>query len=153
MGGGGRPRDAWFALGRLLSGVDGDPSLLSWSGSMCEYLMPRRVMPSYEGSLLDQTAKAPVARQIEYGRQRDVPWGISESGYNTVDARMNYQYRAFGVPGLGLRRGLPQALVIAPYASMMALTVAPLEPSRHLRRSDEPLWGKRWGSTCQIRWA
>src|SRR5690606_26324771 len=92
------PQDAWFALGRLLTDVDGDPALLSWSGSMFEYLMPQLVMPSYEGSLLDQTAKATVARQIEYGRQRDVPWGISESGYNTVDARMNYQYRAFGVP-------------------------------------------------------
>ncbi|HZW18852.1 MAG TPA: glucoamylase family protein, partial [Luteimonas sp.] len=128
------PQDAWFALGRLLTDIDGDPALLSWSGSMFEYLMPQLVMPSYEGSLLDQTAQASVVRQIEYGRQRDVPWGISESGYNTIDARMNYQYRAFGVPGLGLRRGLAQDLVIAPYASMMALMVAPAEACANLQR-------------------
>ncbi|HEY9541672.1 MAG TPA: glucoamylase family protein, partial [Luteimonas sp.] len=139
------PQDAWFALGRLLTDVDGDPALLSWSGSMFEYLMPQLVMPSYEGSLLDQTAKATVARQIEYGRQRDVPWGISESGYNTVDARMNYQYRAFGVPGLGLRRGLAQDLVIAPYASMMALMVAPVEASRNLRQMAQAGFAGRYG--------
>src|SRR3546814_13509643 len=113
-------------------------------------------MPSYEGSLLDQTAKATVARQIEYGRQRDVPWGISESGYNTVDARMNYQYRAFGVPGLGLRRGLAQDLVIAPYASMMALMVAPVEARRNLRqmaqRSEERRVGTAWVSTGRSWW-
>ncbi|MEP6633123.1 MAG: glucoamylase family protein, partial [Luteimonas sp.] len=115
------PQESWFALGRLLTEVDGDPTLLSWSGSMFEYLMPQLVMPNYEGTLLDQTVRNCVERQIQYGRQRDVPWGISESGYNVVDARMNYQYRAFGVPGLGLKRGLAQDLVIAPYASMMAL--------------------------------
>src|SRR5690606_15176161 len=139
------PQDAWFALGRLLTDVDGDPALLSWSGSMFEYLMPQLVMPSYEGSLLDQTAKTTVARQIEYGRQRDVPWGISESGYNAVDARMNYQYRAFGVPGLGLRRGLAQDLVIAPYASMMALMVAPVEASRNLRQMARAGFAGRYG--------
>ncbi|WP_417473195.1 GH36-type glycosyl hydrolase domain-containing protein [Luteimonas mephitis] len=139
------PQDAWFALGRLLTDVDGDPALLSWSGSMFEYLMPQLVMPSYEGSLLDQTAKATVARQIEYGHQRDVPWGMSESGYNTVDARMNYQYRAFGVPGLGLRRGLAQDLVIAPYASMMALMVAPADACRNLQRMAHEGFSGRYG--------
>ncbi|HET9483672.1 MAG TPA: glucoamylase family protein [Xanthomonadales bacterium] len=128
------PQDAWFALGRLLTQVDGAPALLSWSGSMFEYLMPQLVMPSYEDTLLDQTAKAAVERQIDYGRQRGVPWGISESGYNTVDARMNYQYRAFGVPGLGLQRGLAADLVIAPYASMLALMVAPEEACENLQR-------------------
>ena len=139
------PQDAWFALGRLLTDVDGDPALLSWSGSMFEYLMPQLVMPSYEGSLLDQTAKASVARQIMYGRQRNVPWGISESGYNTVDARMNYQYRAFGVPGLGLRRGLAQDLVIAPYASMMALMVAPEAACQNLQRLTAEGFSGRYG--------
>ena len=128
------PQESWFALGRLLTDVDGDPTLLSWSGSMFEYLMPQLVMPSYEGTLLQQSARTSVERQIEYGRQRDVPWGISESGYNTVDARMNYQYRAFGVPGLGLKRGLAQDLVIAPYASMMALMVAPEAACQNLQR-------------------
>ena len=78
---------------------------------MFEYLMPLLVMPTYENTLLDQTYRAAVDRQIEYGRQRGVPWGISESGYNTVDAHFNYQYRAFGVPGLGLKRGLAEDLV------------------------------------------
>ncbi|HXI00691.1 MAG TPA: glucoamylase family protein [Sphingobacteriaceae bacterium] len=119
------PQESWFALGRLLTNSGGDPILLSWSGSMFEYLMPQLVMPSYENTLLHQTGKATVKRQIEYGAQRGVPWGISESGYNTVDAYLNYQYRAFGVPGLGLKRGLQEDLVIAPYASMMALMVSP----------------------------
>ena len=100
---------------------------------MFEYLMPLLVMPTYENTLLDQTYKAAVDRQIEYGRQRGVPWGISESGYNAVDAQLNYQYRAFGVPGLGLKRGLAEDLVIAPYASALALMVAPEEACVNLR--------------------
>ena len=139
------PQETWFALGRLLTEVDGEPTLLSWSGSMFEYLMPQLVMPSYEGTLLDESAKASVARQIEYGRQRDVPWGISESGYNTVDARMNYQYRAFGVPGLGLQRGLAQDLVIAPYASMLALMVAPEDACKNLQRLTDSGFAGRFG--------
>jgi cyclic beta-1,2-glucan synthetase len=119
------PQKCWFALGRTLTAADGKPVLLSWSGSMFEYLMPGLVMPSYDNTLLDQTSRAAVERQIAYGRQRSVPWGISESGYNVVDANLNYQYHAFGVPGLGLTRGLAEDLVIAPYASALALIVAP----------------------------
>ncbi len=139
------PQDSWFALGRLLTDFDGHRALLSWSGSMFEYLMPQLVMPSYEGTLLDQTAHAAVERQISYGRHRGVPWGISESGYNTVDARMNYQYRAFGVPGLGLQRGLGQDLVIAPYASMLALMVAPEAACSNLQRIEADGFGGRYG--------
>ena len=128
------PQDGWFRLGRLLAGTSGDPVLLSWSGSMFEYLMPHLVMPAFEGSLLAQTARACVERQVEYGRQRGVPWGISESGYNTVDANLTYQYRAFGVPGLGLKRGLGEDLVIAPYASALALMVLPDAACRNLQR-------------------
>jgi len=128
------PQESWFALGRLLTGTGGEPVLLSWSGSMFEYLMPLLVMPTYDNTLLDQTCKAAVARQIEYGRQRGVPWGMSESGYNTVDVHLNYQYRAFGVPGLGLKRGLADDLVVAPYASALALTVAPEEACLNLQR-------------------
>ena len=101
---------------------------------MFEYLMPLLVMPTYEHTLLDQTCKAAVARQIEYGRKRGVPWGISESGYNAIDVHLNYQYRAFGVPGLGLKRGLAEDLVIAPYASALALMVAPEEACLNLER-------------------
>jgi cyclic beta-1,2-glucan synthetase len=128
------PQESWFALGRLLTSTAGEPVLLSWSGSMFEYLMPLLVMPSYDNTLLDQTCKAAVARQIEYGGQRRVPWGMSESGYNTVDVHLNYQYRAFGVPGLGLKRGLADDLVVAPYASALALMVAPEEACLNLQR-------------------
>ncbi len=128
------PQESWFALGRLLTTAGGEPILLSWSGSMFEYLMPLLVMPTYEHTLLDQTCKAAVARQIEYGKKRAVPWGISECGYNAIDVHHNYQYRAFGVPGLGLKRGLAEDLVIAPYASALALMVAPEEACLNLER-------------------
>ena len=128
------PQESWFALGRLLTTAGGEQILLSWSGSMFEYLMPLLVMPTYEHTLLDQTCKAAVARQIAYGRKRGVPWGMSESGYNAIDVHLNYQYRAFGVPGLGLKRGLAEDLVIAPYASALALTVAPEEACANLER-------------------
>jgi len=128
------PQEAWFALGRLLTGAGGEPILLSWSGSMFEYLMPQLVMPTYDHTLLEQTARAVVARQIEYGHQRGLPWGISESCYNTVDAQLNYQYRAFGVPGLGLKRGLAEDLVVAPYATALALMVDPEAACQNLQR-------------------
>jgi cellobiose phosphorylase len=128
------PQEGWFTLGRLLTTTGGVPVLLSWSGSMFEYLMPLLVMPSYEGTLLDQTCRAAVARQIEYGYQLSLPWGVSESGYNVLDVQLNYQYRAFGVPGLGLKRGLGEDIVIAPYASALALMVAPEAACRNLQR-------------------
>ncbi len=130
------PQDSWFALGRLLTTVGGESLLLSWSGSMFEYLMPLLVMPTYEHTLLDQTCKVAVERQIEYGKKRGVPWGISESGYNAIDIHLNYQYRAFGVPGLGLKRGLAEDLVIAPYASALALMVAPEAACSNLEQPD-----------------
>lgn len=119
------PQESWFSLGRLLTNSTGGPILLSWSGSMFEYLMPQLIMPTYENTLLHQTNIATVKRQIEYAKKQGVPWGISESGYHNVDANLNYQYHAFGVPGLGLKRGLVDDLVIAPYASMLALMVSP----------------------------
>ena len=128
------PKESWFALGRMLTKPGGEPVLLSWDGSMFEYLMPLLVMPNYENTLLDQTYKAAVKRQIEYGKKRGIPWGISESGYNIIDIHLNYQYRAFGVPGLGLKRGLSDDLVVAPYASALALMVAPEEACLNLQR-------------------
>lgn len=128
------PQESWFALGRLLTSAGGEPVLLSWSGSMFEYLMPQLVMPVYENTLLDQTARAAVKRQIEYGQQLDLPWGMSESAYNRVDVHLNYQYRAFGVPGLGLKRGLADDLVVAPYATVLALMVAPEAACLNLQR-------------------
>jgi len=117
------PRKHWFALGRLLTMAEGRPTLVSWSGSMFEYLMPLLLMPGFENTLLMRSCRAAVARQIAYGGEHAVPWGISESAYNITDAQFVYQYRAFGVPGLGLKRGLSDDLVIAPYASAMALLV------------------------------
>ena len=137
------PQQSWFALGRLLTSSGGAPILVSWSGSMFEYLMPMLVMPSFEGTLLDQTCRTAVARQIAYGAQRGLPWGVSESGYNTVDANLNYQYHAFGVPGLGLKRGLAEDSVVAPYASALALMVAPEAACTNLQRlADEGLEGR-----------
>ncbi|MDH4320370.1 MAG: cyclic beta 1-2 glucan synthetase [Desulfobulbaceae bacterium] len=130
------PQKHWFLLGRLLTSHGGEVSLISWSGSMFEYLMPQLIMPSYQNTLLDATCKGAVMRQIEYGRQRGVPWGISESCYNATDIHQVYQYRAFGVPGMGLKRGLADDLVIAPYASALALTVLPLAACRNLQRLD-----------------
>lgn len=139
------PQEAWFALGRQLTNAGGSSILVSWSGSVFEYLMPRLVMPEYENTLLDQTNKAMVQRQIEYGNQRNVPWGISESGYNMVDAQLNYQYRAFGVPGLGLKRGLAEDLVIAPYATVLSLTVAPEEACDNLEQLATAGFEGRYG--------
>ncbi|WP_307726908.1 GH36-type glycosyl hydrolase domain-containing protein [Massilia psychrophila] len=128
------PQEHWFALGRQLCVVGGQQLLLSWSGSMFEYLMPLLVMPTYRDTLLDQTYRAIIKAQIDYSRQRGVPWGISESGYNTVDANLNYQYRAFGVPGTGMKRGLADDLVVAPYATMLGLMVDAEAASENLQR-------------------
>ncbi len=131
------PQEGWFTLGRLLTSNAGVPVLLSWSGSMFEYLMPLLVMPNYAGTLLDQTCRAAVARQIDHGNQLGLPWGVSESGYNTQDAHFNYQYRAFGVPGLGLKRGLGEDIVVAPYASCLALMIDPQAACKNLQRLAE----------------
>lgn len=139
------PQDSWFALGRHLLNVDNNPVLLSWSGSMFEYLMPLLVMPDYDNTLLAQTDKASVQRQINYGKQANVPWGISECGYNMIDAAQNYQYRAFGVPGLGLKRGLGEDLVVAPYASVLAAMVAPEKAVQNLQQITQLGAGGSYG--------
>ncbi|MBX2924583.1 MAG: cyclic beta 1-2 glucan synthetase [Chitinophagaceae bacterium] len=139
------PQESWFALGRQLTNVGGTPVLLSWSGSMFEYLMPLLVMPSYENTLLDQTHKSVVQKQIEYGRKRGIPWGMSESGYNMVDAALNFQYRAFGVPGLGLKRGLAEDLVIAPYSAVMSLMVMPAEACANLQEMEKMGFAGEYG--------
>ena len=127
------PQKHWFSLGRLLTKTSGETSLISWSGSMFEYLMPQLLMPTFENTLLDQTCKAVVKQQIKYGQQHNVPWGISESCYNVTDIAQVYQYRAFGVPGLGFKRGLADDLVIAPYATALALIMMPNEACNNLQ--------------------
>ncbi|WP_213997709.1 glucoamylase family protein [Arsukibacterium sp.] len=113
----------WFRLGRSATPLGNGAALLSWSGSMFEYLMPSLVMRAAVGSLLEQSNRLIVARQISYGLQHDMPWGISESAYNARDQHLTYQYSNFGVPGLGLKRGLAQNRVIAPYATALASMV------------------------------
>jgi cyclic beta-1,2-glucan synthetase len=115
----------WFRLGRTVTGVGAGAALVSWSGSMFEYLMPSLVMRAPSASLLDQTARLIVARQMDYARGLGIPWGISESAFNARDIEFTYQYSNFGVPGLGLKRGLSGNLVIAPYATGLAAMVAP----------------------------
>jgi len=131
------PLEHWFALGRMVTVVSGTPTLLSWSGSMFEYLLPMLIMPSYRATLLDATCRAAVKHQIRYARQRGVPWGISESCSSTFAGSHDYGYRAFGVPGLGLAPDLDQHLVIAPYAAALALVVAPREACANLARLEQ----------------
>jgi cyclic beta-1,2-glucan synthetase len=119
------PSSHWFRLGRPLTPVGRGSALISWSGSMFEYLMPALVMRSPADSLLSQTYEQIVLRQIDYGKERGVPWGISESAYNARDLDFTYQYSSFGVPGLGLKRGLSEDLVIAPYATALAAMIRP----------------------------
>jgi cyclic beta-1,2-glucan synthetase len=128
------PVSHWFRLGRALTPVEQDSVLVSWSGSMFEYLMPGLVMRAPAGSLLEQTCRLVVGRQITYGAERGVPWGVSESAYNARDLEMTYQYSGFGVPGLGLRRGLSDDVVIAPYATGLAAMVDPTAAIRNFRR-------------------
>jgi len=131
------PPSHWFKLSRALVPVEKGAALVSWSGSMFEYLMPSLIMFTPRGSLLDRTCRNAVARQISYGKENGVPWGISESAYNTRDLSFAYQYTAFGIPGLGLKRGLGQDLVIAPYATMLAAMYAPATAAHNLRRLDK----------------
>ncbi|GAA3407863.1 GH36-type glycosyl hydrolase domain-containing protein [Paenibacillus hodogayensis] len=131
------PVSHWFRLGRAMARSGGRPTLLSWSGTMFEYLMPSLLMRTYRNTVWDATYRGVVRRQIEYGRQRGVPFGISESGYHAYDYQMNYQYRAFGVPGLGFQRGLENDLVLAPYAAIMALPFETKESLASLARMEQ----------------
>ncbi|HVS65225.1 MAG TPA: glucoamylase family protein [Thermoanaerobaculia bacterium] len=117
------PPQHWFQLGRSLTPVGGGAALVSWSGSMFEYLLPLLLMTQPPQSLLDLSCRLVVGRQIRYGAQRRVPWGVSESAYNVRDAQLTYQYTALGVPGLGLKRGLFEDVVVAPYATALAAMV------------------------------
>jgi cyclic beta-1,2-glucan synthetase len=130
------PQSHWFALGRMVTMAGGEAALLSWSGSMFEYLMPMLFLPTYPRTLLEVSCAAAVRKQIDYAAQQGMPWGISESCYNVVDNNGVYQYRAFGVPKLGLARGLGKHRVIAPYATALAAMVAPDEAWANLRHME-----------------
>ena len=128
------PVEHWWALGRNSRLVDGQPVLLSWSGTMFEYMMPRLVMREYPDTLLHQAYRSAIAVQRQYGERLDIPWGISESAHSALDYDNTYQYRAFGVPALGVQSGLEQGVVIAPYASLLALSIAPKAAIANLRQ-------------------
>lgn len=127
------PLAHWLALGRRLTASAEGAALVSWSGTMFEYLMPLLFMPAFGNTLLTRTCRNVIAEQIRYGSEQGIPWGISESAYNATDAQFAYQYRAFGVPGLGLRRGLARDKVVAPYATALALVLRPQAAVRNLR--------------------
>jgi cyclic beta-1,2-glucan synthetase len=136
------PQEHWFRMSRTQAPVGAGRALLSWSASMFEYLMPLLVMRSDPGTLLHETCQTVVQEQIAYARGFGVPWGISESAYNARDMDGNYQYKAFGVPGLGLKRGLREDLVVAPYASLLAVTLEPQQVVANLDALDGAgLWG------------
>ena len=127
------PESHWFHLGRTVTAVRGEPALLSWTGTLFEYLMPLLLTRTFSGTLLDQSCRLAVQRHIDYAARRGAPWGISESAYSAVDRHGTYQYKAFGVPGLGLKRGLGDELVVAPYASALAAPLVPTASAKNLR--------------------
>jgi cyclic beta-1,2-glucan synthetase len=128
------PTEHWFRLGRPIVEIGFKGALISWSGSMFEYLMPPLVMNEPAGGILDQTSRQIIKRQIAYGKSLNIPWGVSEAAYNARDREMTYQYTNFGVPGLGLKRGLAHNTVIAPYASVLASQFAPAAAVDNLDR-------------------
>lgn len=139
------PARHWFRLGREAVPTKGGSALVSWSGSMFEYLMPALVMIEPEGGLLAQNNRLVVARQQAWGRTRHVPWGVSESGFNARDVEMNYQYSTFGIPGLGLKRGLASDLVIAPYATGLAAMIDPVGAWRNFAALEKAGGRGRFG--------
>ena len=128
------PARHWFHLGRAVTPIAHRAALISWSGSMFEYLMPSLIMRAPTGSLLEETSRLIVRRQVGYAKSLGIPWGISESAYNIRDLALTYQYSNFGVPGLGLKRGLGESAVVAPYATALASMVEPSAAARNFAR-------------------
>lgn len=131
------PPRHWFRLSRRLTSIEKNEILLSWGGTIFEYLMPLLFMSRYDRTLLSNTYEQVVNWQEDYGKLRSKPWGFSESAYNVLSLELHYQYRAFGAPGLGLRRGLAEDYVVAPYASMLAMMVHPTDALKNLRKIEE----------------
>ncbi len=139
------PREAWFHLGRKLTYYRGHRTLISWSGTMFEYLMPALFMQTWAGTLLGESLRSVVRIQRLYARERRIPWGISESAHALRDGALNYQYRAFGVPSCGLDRILPDDLVVAPYATVLSLMVDPSAALENLRHLASRGWLAQYG--------
>jgi cyclic beta-1,2-glucan synthetase len=139
------PQECWFALGRAHTLADGRPVLLSWTGTMFEYLMPSLWMRTYPNTLLDRSQRAAVRAQRTFGTSKNVPWGVSESAYYKFDEAGNYQYHAFGLPNLALRRTEIEALVITPYATLLALNIDAEEAIHNLQRMTALGWFGPYG--------
>ena len=131
------PMEHWFSMGRPHALIGSHRVLMSWSGTMFEYLMPLLLQNSYDNSLLHRAVSRAVDIQIRYGKKRKVPWGISESAYGNLDVNKTYQYMAFGVPALGLKRLMKSQLVVAPYATMLAIGIRPKESIKNLKRLEK----------------
>jgi Uncharacterized protein conserved in bacteria (DUF2329). len=123
----------WFRMGRMVTVENYLRGLVSWSGTMFEYFMPLLIMKNYKNTLLDQTYKFVIMMQKKYAKKYDIPWGISESGFYSFDIKLNYQYKAFGVPWLGLKRGLSHDIVIAPYGTILALQIDPKSVVKNIK--------------------
>ncbi|WP_089609262.1 GH36-type glycosyl hydrolase domain-containing protein [Dehalobacterium formicoaceticum] len=133
------PAEHWFRLGKSLTMVDGYKGLVSWSGTMFEYFMPTLIMKNYPNTLLDETYRFVLQNQQKYGAKRQVPWGTSESGFYAFDMHLNYQYKAFGVPDLGLKRGLAKDMVVSPYSTFLALPFDAESAWENLKRLRDDL--------------
>ena len=131
------PAKHWYSLNRTLTASNGYKGLISWSGTAFEYLMPNINMKKYKGSLLDESCKFMIKNQKEYAKKLDIPWGFSETAFNMKDLNNNYQYKAIGIPWLGLKRGLEDDIVVATYASVLAVTEKPKEVIKNLKQLEE----------------
>lgn len=137
------PAKHWNSLSRTLTTLGKYKGLISWSGTSFEYLMPNINIPKYKGSLLDESCKFMIMSQMEYAKKLQIPWGISEAAFNLKDLHSNYQYKAFGIPWLGLKRGLADEMVVATYGSVLAITDYPKEVYQNLKRLEQyGMYGK-----------
>ncbi len=139
------PSKHWNCLSRTLTVLKKYKGLISWSGTAFEYLMPNINIPRYEGSLLDESCKFLIMNQIEYSNKLGIPWGISESAFNLKDLHSNYQYKAFGIPWLGLKRGLADEMVVSSYGSILAITDKPKEVVENLRILEKQGMNNKYG--------
>ena len=131
------PKSHWYNLSRNMTKVQGHKALASWSGTMFEYFMPFQIIKNFKNTLWNLTYSSIIKGQIAYGNSKRVPWGISESSYYDFDINQNYQYKAFGVPGIGLKRGLGENLVISPYSAIMTLPYKTNNAIENLRNIKE----------------
>ncbi len=137
------PSRHWNHLSRTLTTLGKYKGLVSWSGTAFEYLMPNINIPKYEGSLLDESCKFLIQTQMEYSKSLNIPWGISEAAFNLKDLQSNYQYKAFGIPWLGLKRGLADEMVVSSYGGILAITEVPKEEIKNLKWLEkEGMYGK-----------